>query len=332
MELPAGEELQLRARDGARRPRLGEHRPARIRRQRQAGVGQGHVHRLAGRHRAPDRRAAEGRDLHRDGRHAAQVQAGGARRATPPPGQIAITEAYSYRDLRALVVVGFSFSNLPARQRRVRVPAHRLRQGRRPVRRADRLRVLRPHRRRASAARCSAARPKAVQDAAVTLHYPDPCGDNYSLIDTIQRQAANVGKVKVPVLVACGRNDVLYAPFGCEAQADRFAKGSVADPQEHRPRGAAGAHGEDLPQAPFPLPRALRSLGSSTASDSRSHLLDGQIPTQGTGTRARARDRRPVLDRLRERGLVDLLRARPGGRVRAGHDAGRLPDRRRACS
>ena len=53
--------------------------------------------------------------------------------------------------------------------------------------------------------------PKAVQDAAVKLHYPDPCGDNYSLIDTIQKQAANVGKVTVPVLVACGRNDVLYA-------------------------------------------------------------------------------------------------------------------------
>ena len=67
--------------------------------------------------------------------------------------------------------------------------------------------------------------PKAVQDAAVPLRVPDPCGDNYSLIAAIQRQAANVGKVKVPVLVACGRNDVLYAPFGCEAQAERFRKG-----------------------------------------------------------------------------------------------------------
>jgi pimeloyl-ACP methyl ester carboxylesterase len=67
--------------------------------------------------------------------------------------------------------------------------------------------------------------PKAVRDAGVKLHYPDPCGDNYSLIDTIQKQAANTGKVKFPVLVACGRNDVLYAPFGCEAQAERFSKG-----------------------------------------------------------------------------------------------------------
>ncbi len=67
--------------------------------------------------------------------------------------------------------------------------------------------------------------PKAVQDAAVKLHYPDPCGDNYSLIDTIQKQAANVPKVRVPVLVVCGTKDVLYAPFGCEAQAERFKKG-----------------------------------------------------------------------------------------------------------
>ena len=71
--------------------------------------------------------------------------------------------------------------------------------------------------------------PKAVQDAAVKLHYPDPCGDNYSLIDTIQKQAANVAKVRVPVLVVCGTKDVLYAPFGCEAQAERFKKGRSPD-------------------------------------------------------------------------------------------------------
>ena len=64
-----------------------------------------------------------------------------------------------------------------------------------------------------------------VQEPAVKLHYPDPCGDNYSLIAAIQRQPAGVGKVKVPVLVACGRNDVLYAPFGCDAQAERFKRG-----------------------------------------------------------------------------------------------------------
>ena len=31
--------------------------------------------------------------------------------------------------------------------------------------------------------------------------------------------------MKVPVLVVCGTKDVLYAPFGCEAQAERFTEG-----------------------------------------------------------------------------------------------------------
>ena len=47
-----------------------------------------------------------------------------------------------------------------------------------------------------------------------------------------------------------------------------------------------------------------------------------------TRARARARHRRAVLDRLRQRRSLDLLRARPGGGLRARHDAGRLPDRR----
>jgi pimeloyl-ACP methyl ester carboxylesterase len=59
----------------------------------------------------------------------------------------------------------------------------------------------------------------------VPLQNRDPCGDNLSLIPAIQHQTANVGKVRVPVLVVCGTNDVLYAPFGCEAQAERFSKG-----------------------------------------------------------------------------------------------------------
>ena len=98
--------------------------------------------------------------------------------------------------------------------------------------------------------------PKAVQDAAVKLHYPDPCGDNYSLIDTIQQQAANVGKVKVPVLVVCGTNDVLYAPFGCEAQAERFTKGRDADPCATRATGCRSSA------------RPRRSASASAASSS----------------------------------------------------------------
>jgi pimeloyl-ACP methyl ester carboxylesterase len=141
-------------------------------------------------------------------------------------GQIAITEAYSYRDLRALVVVGFSFSNLPRGNDEFGFQRIACDKGGDPV---PGLTDYALFGRTDAGFRSTMFRsaPKAVQDAAVKLHYPDPCGDNYSLIDTIQRQAANVGKVKAPVLVVCGANDVLYAPFGCEAQAERFSRGSA---------------------------------------------------------------------------------------------------------
>jgi pimeloyl-ACP methyl ester carboxylesterase len=139
-------------------------------------------------------------------------------------GQISITEAYTYRDLRALILVGFSFSNLPRGNDEFGFERIACNSGGDPVAgltdyaffgRTDAgFRSTMFH-----------SAPKAVQDAAIKLHYPDPCGDNYSLIAAIARQPANAGKVKVPVLVVCGRNDVLYAPFGCEAQAERFSKG-----------------------------------------------------------------------------------------------------------
>jgi pimeloyl-ACP methyl ester carboxylesterase len=31
-----------------------------------------------------------------------------------------------------------------------------------------------------------------------------------------------MGKIKAPVLVACGRNDALYSPFGCDEQLKRY--------------------------------------------------------------------------------------------------------------
>jgi pimeloyl-ACP methyl ester carboxylesterase len=139
-------------------------------------------------------------------------------------GQIAITEAYTYRDVRALVVVGFSFSNLPRGNDEFGFERIACNGGGDPV---PGLTDYGFFGRTDAGFRSTMFRssPKAVQDAAIKLHYPDPCGDNYSLIAAIQKQPPNVGRVKVPVLVACGRNDVLYAPFGCEAQAERFAKG-----------------------------------------------------------------------------------------------------------
>ena len=137
-------------------------------------------------------------------------------------GEISVLEAYSYRDVSALIVVAFSFSNLAAAN------------------------ITFGNQRNA----CMASTPvpgfppgyqlfgatpaefektffhsatSAVRAAATPLHKPDPCGDNISLTEALNKQAAGARKIKVPALVICGANDVLYAPFGCELQADRFA-------------------------------------------------------------------------------------------------------------
>jgi pimeloyl-ACP methyl ester carboxylesterase len=144
-------------------------------------------------------------------------------------GQISITEAYTYRDLAALVVVGFSFSNLPLGNEEFGQQRIACDRGGDVVS-APPQPTLTDY---AFFGRTGAdfrramfrSAPRSVQNQAIGLHYPDPCGDNYSLIDTIAQQAANVRKVRVPVLVACGRNDVLYSPFGCVTQADRFRRG-----------------------------------------------------------------------------------------------------------
>jgi pimeloyl-ACP methyl ester carboxylesterase len=144
-------------------------------------------------------------------------------------GQIAITEASAYRDVRALVVVGFSFSNLPLGNDEFGFQRIACDGGGDPVPALPGA----PLTDYAFFGRTPAAfehamfrsAPAAVRVRAASLHYPDPCGDNYSLIDTINQQSANVGRVKAPVMVACGSRDVLYSPFGCETQADRFRRG-----------------------------------------------------------------------------------------------------------
>ena len=73
-------------------------------------------------------------------------------------GQISITEAYTYRDLKALVVVGFSFSNLPRGNDEFGFQRIACDAGGDPVARAAELRASSAAPTRASAARCSAAR------------------------------------------------------------------------------------------------------------------------------------------------------------------------------
>jgi pimeloyl-ACP methyl ester carboxylesterase len=143
-------------------------------------------------------------------------------------GEISILEAYTYRDVNALIVVGFSFSNLPAanvafgNQRNVcqaapppvvitpgpGVRVHYALFGQTPAEFQQAM---------------FHSATKAVRDAAVPLHNPDPCGDNLSLTDALNKQGPGARTIKVPAVVLCGANDALYAPFGCEAQTERFA-------------------------------------------------------------------------------------------------------------
>jgi pimeloyl-ACP methyl ester carboxylesterase len=70
----------------------------------------------------------------------------------------------------------------------------------------------------------------AVRAKATPLHPVDPCGLNLSLTDAINQQRVGAEKLRIPAVVVCGANDVLYAPFGCEAQAERFGskdKGTI---------------------------------------------------------------------------------------------------------
>ena len=180
--------------------------PARLRRQRPAASGKSLcigaqadiAHQIV--------RPAEGRVLHGAGRARPRKFKRVALAGHSAAGQISITEAYTYRDLNALVVVGFSFSNLPRAQRRVRVPA-RSRATRAGIRSPGphELRVLRPH---ADAGFRSIDVPQRAEGRSRTPRSscttPTRAGTTYSLIDTIQKQAANDPKVKVPVLVACG--------------------------------------------------------------------------------------------------------------------------------
>jgi pimeloyl-ACP methyl ester carboxylesterase len=139
-------------------------------------------------------------------------------------GEIAVLEAYSYRDVNALIVVAFSFSNLAAANIAFGNQRNVCQAGGIPPAAAGAPNYALFGQTPAEFEQTffhSATR--AVRNAAVPLHPADPCGDNLSLTDALNKQAAGARTIKVPALAICGANDVLYAPFGCEAQAERFA-------------------------------------------------------------------------------------------------------------
>jgi pimeloyl-ACP methyl ester carboxylesterase len=140
-------------------------------------------------------------------------------------GEISILEAYSYKDVSALVVVAFSYSNL--------APANIAFGNQRNVCQGGQAasgyaffgQTAAEFEQTFFHSATSAVRAKATP-----LHPVDPCGLNLSLTDAINQQRVGAEKLRIPAVVVCGANDVLYAPFGCEAQAERFGskdKGTI---------------------------------------------------------------------------------------------------------
>lgn len=138
--------------------------------------------------------------------------------------QIAMIEAYSFKDINALALVSFSYQNLPRAQVLLGPTYDLCKKGGEPAEPGSPsgyapygLGTPEDFR----SAMFSSA-PQAVLDAAIPLRNRDPCGDADSIITSLLNQKANLPKVKIPVLLVCGTKDVLFSPAGCNGQAQRF--------------------------------------------------------------------------------------------------------------
>jgi pimeloyl-ACP methyl ester carboxylesterase len=137
-------------------------------------------------------------------------------------GLIADIEAYSFKDVDALIVMSISYSNLPFAQiefGQARVvcqaggqpsepggPPGYAYMGQTPA---------------AFRATFFHSAKNSVIDAITALRNRDPCGDTASVIPALQRERS-VASIKVPVLVICGTRDALFSPLGCGLQRDRY--------------------------------------------------------------------------------------------------------------
>jgi pimeloyl-ACP methyl ester carboxylesterase len=62
----------------------------------------------------------------------------------------------------------------------------------------------------------------AVMDVAAGLRARDPCGDTASIIGALVRDVKSRSKVKVPVLLVCGREDAMTPEFACPHLKRRY--------------------------------------------------------------------------------------------------------------
>jgi pimeloyl-ACP methyl ester carboxylesterase len=137
-------------------------------------------------------------------------------------GLIANVEAYSFKDVDALLIMSISYSNLPFAavefgQGRIVCdaggqpsepggPSGYAYMGQTPA---------------AFKAIFFHSAEQSMIDAVTAARNRDPCGDSGSVIPALVASPA-VSVVKVPVLVICGTRDALFSPVGCGLQRDRY--------------------------------------------------------------------------------------------------------------
>jgi pimeloyl-ACP methyl ester carboxylesterase len=139
-------------------------------------------------------------------------------------GGIVDIEAYSFKDVDALIVMSFSYSNLPRAQIALGPTRDTCLAGGEPAEPglpsgyAFYGQPTAPDFQAIMFA--NAAKP--VLDAGSALRNRDPCGDTNSIVPALLQERASVGKIKVPVLVVCGTRDALYSSLGCGQQEERY--------------------------------------------------------------------------------------------------------------
>jgi pimeloyl-ACP methyl ester carboxylesterase len=141
-------------------------------------------------------------------------------------GEIAMLEAYSFKDIDALAVISFSYQNLPFAQVLLGPTYDTCTKGGEP---ADAgLPTGYAYYGAPAPADFQSAMfhgaSQAVLDGVTPLRNRDPCGDTNSIIPALLQQGANLRNIKVPVLLICGTSDRLFSPGGCNGQAVRLTK------------------------------------------------------------------------------------------------------------
>ena len=137
-------------------------------------------------------------------------------------GLIADIEAYSFKDVDALIIMSISYSNLPfaaiefGQARAVCQAGGQPSEPGGPPGYAYMGQTPAAFR----ATFFHSAR-NSVIGAVTAARNRDPCGDTASVIPALQRERS-VASIKVPVLVICGTRDVLFSPVGCDLQRDRY--------------------------------------------------------------------------------------------------------------